>query len=148
MPNRNSKEALMRNTCLVFVSLVLAPLVGSCLAPNLATICPHKPITQGVFGEITDANGALEQNVEVDAFGILNGVKDKQIASAQTSRGGYQFNLLPSTYILCAKTVCTMIEVPTGLVELSAMDLAAGLTWDAPVAVPPAQMIGPCKFGS
>jgi hypothetical protein len=49
---------------------------------------------------------------------------------------------------VCAKTVCSTITVPTGLVELSATDDAnAGLTWNAPVAVPPAQSIGPCKFG-
>jgi hypothetical protein len=38
--------------------------------------------------------------------------------------------------------------VPTGLVEFSAVDAASGLTWDAPVAVPPAQMIGPCTYGN
>ncbi len=40
-----------------------------------------------------------------------------------------------------------MVTVPTGLVELSAVDAPSGLTWDAPVAVPPEQVIGPCKFG-
>ena len=129
-----------------FIFFVLVGLVANCV--NIDNICPHKPITQGVFGEILDANGTLEQNVEVDIYGILNGVQDAKIASAQTSRGGYQFNMNPSTYIVCAKTVCTQVTVPTGLVELSAVDVSSGLTWDAPVAVPPAQAIGPCTFGS
>jgi hypothetical protein len=129
--------------CIFFV---IIGLLANCV--NVDNICPHKPITQGVFGEILDANGTLEQNVEVDIYGILNGVQDAKIASAQTSRGGYQFNMNPSTYIVCAKTVCTQVTVPTGLVELSAVDPSSGLTWDAPVAVPPAQAIGPCTFGS
>lgn len=132
----------MRITCLVF-----AALLGGCV--NVDTICPHKPITQGVFGEIADANGANEQNVEVDIFGTVNGAKAAMIASAQTTRGGYEFHVLESSaYMLCAKNVCTTIAVPTGLVESSAVDAASGLTWDAPVTVPPAQMIGPCTFGS
>jgi|SRR5450432_1158437 len=115
---------------------------------DLSTICPHKPIVQGVFGEIVDANNTLEQNVEVDIFTILNGAKDMMFGSAQTSRGGYQFMATPGTYMVCAKTVCATVTVPTGIVELSAVDATAGLTWDAPVSVPPDQMIGPCKFGS
>ncbi len=129
-----------------FIFFVLVGLVANCV--NIDNICPHKPITQGVFGEILDANGTLEQNVEVDIYGILNGVQDAKIASAQTSRGGYQFNMNPSTYIVCAKTVCTQVTVPTGLVDLSASDASAGLTWNAPIAVPPAQAIGPCTFGN
>ena len=74
--------------------------------------------------------------------------KDTLVGGAQTTRGGYEFTVNPSTYILCAKTVCAAVMVPTGLVELSAVDAAAGLTWDAPVAVPPDQVIGPCKFGN
>lgn len=70
------------------------------------------------------------------------------IGGVETSRGGYQFNLLPGTYIVCAKTVCATIPVATGIVELSAVDAATGLPWDAPVAVPPEQDIGPCKYGS
>jgi hypothetical protein len=131
----------MRNIYLVIVAL----LVG-CV--NVDNICPHKPITQGVFGEVVDSSGALEQNVQVDIYGILNGAQDAKIASAQTTRGGYQLNMNPSTYIVCAKTVCTQVTVPTGLVELSAVDATTGLTWDAPVAVPPAQTIGPCTFGN
>ena len=130
----------MRITCLVFVVFL-----AGCV--NLDTICPHKPITQGVFGEILDSSSTLEQNVEVDIFTTLNGVQDTMVAGAQTTRGGYQFNVLPAPYILCAKSVCATVTVPTGLVDLSATDAAAGLTWNAPVAVPPAQMIGPCKFG-
>jgi hypothetical protein len=129
----------------VLFGLTLVFLVG-CV--DLSTICPHKPITQGVFGEIVDANGALEQNVEVGIFTIINGAKDMQFGTTQTSRGGYQFIALAGTYMLCAKTVCTTVTVPTGIVEVSAVDAAAGLTWDAPVSVPPDQMIGPCKFGS
>lgn len=129
---------------------IIGPIVLALLAGcvNINNICPHKPITQGVFGEIVDSTGTLEQNVEVDIFSILNGVQDTMIASAQTTRGGFQFNVLPSSYILCAKTVCTTITVPTGLVESSAIDATAGLTWDAPVAVPPDQAIGPCMFGN
>jgi hypothetical protein len=126
--------------------LPFLPFLGACV--DLSTICPYKPITQGVFGEIVDANNKLEENVPVDAYTILNGVKDTLIATHATTRGGYQFNLLPSQYMLCAKTVCTMVTVPTGLVEVSAVDAAAGLTWDAPVGVPPEQMIGACKYGS
>lgn len=132
----------MRTIC--FVALTVG-LLGGCV--DLSTICPHKEITQGVFGEILDANDALEQNVEVDIFTILNGAKDMQFGSAQTSRGGYQFMALAGTYMVCAKNVCAMVTVPTGLVELSAVDAASGLTWNAPVAVPPEQTIGPCKFG-
>jgi hypothetical protein len=131
----------MRIVCLVFVALL-----AGCV--NLDTICPYKPITKGVFGEILDSNGTLEQNVKVDIFGTLNGVQDIMVASAQTTRGGYQFNVLPAPYILCAKSVCATVTVPTGLVEFSAIDATSGLTWDAPVAVPPAQMIGPCTFGN
>ena len=117
---------------------------------DLATICPYTPITQGVFGEILDANNTLEENVDVDAYSILNGMQDMKIATHATTRGGYQFNLLgPSTYQICAKTVCAMVTVPAaGLVELSAVDATAGLTWDPQAAVPPAQTIGPCKYGN
>jgi hypothetical protein len=127
------------------IGFFLVALLGGCV--NLDNICPHKEITQGVFGEVDDASGALEQNVEVDVYTIVNGLQDTMIGKAETSRGGYQFNLDPSMYILCAKTVCTTITVPTGLVEQSAVDAAAGLTWDAPVAVPPATSVGPCKYG-
>jgi len=115
---------------------------------NVDNICPHKTITQGVFGAILDSSGTLEQGVQVDIYGMLNGVQDAMIASTQTTRGGYQFNMNPSTYIVCSKTVCTQVTVPTGLVKLSAIDASSGLTWDAPVAVPPAQTIGPCTFGN
>jgi hypothetical protein len=128
------------------ICLVVVALLAGCV--NIDTICPHKPITQGVFGEIVDSSGTLEQNVEVDIYGILNGVQDAKIASAQTTRGGYQFNMNPSTYIVCAKTVCAQVTVPTGLVEFSATDATSGLTWNAPNAVPPAQTIGPCTFGN
>jgi hypothetical protein len=134
----------MRIACLS--ALVL---VAGCLTPDLSKICPHKTtITQGVFGGIFDANGAVEENVEVDLYTTLNGAQVTLGASAETSRGGYELDVLPAPYILCAKTVCSpAVTVPTGLVELSATDAAAGLTWDAPVAVPPAQMIGPCSYG-
>jgi hypothetical protein len=102
-----------------------------------------------VFGEILDASGALEQNVEVDIFTMLNGVKGTMFGNVQTTRGGYQINADMGTYILCAKTVCTTITVPAGVVEYSATDSAtAGLTWDAPVSVPPSKTIGPCTFGN
>jgi hypothetical protein len=120
--------------------------LGACV--NLSTICPHKPITQGVFGEIADSSNMLEQNIEVDIYTTLNGMKDTMFGSTQTTRGGYQFNADAGSYVLCAKNVCSPITVPTGLVELSAVDAPSGLTWDAPVAVPPDQMIGPCKFGN
>jgi hypothetical protein len=118
--------------------------------PDLSTICPHKSsITQGVFGGIVDANNTQEQNVEVDLYTVLNGVQSATAAAtAETTRGGYELGVDPSTYILCAKTVCATVTVPTGLVELSAVDAASGLTWDAPVAVPPAQMVGPCTYGN
>jgi hypothetical protein len=132
------------------VSWAALVLLGGCLTPDLSKICPHKTsITQGVFGGIFDATGAVEENVEVDLYTIVNGVQNTTVgASAETTRGGYELDVLPSMYILCAKTVCsTPVTVPTGLVELSATDATAGLTWDAPVAVPPAQMIGPCTYG-
>jgi len=116
-------------------------------SPDLSTICPSKPITQGVFGEIVDSSNAIERNVEVDLYTMLNGVQDTLAVSRQTTRGGYQIDVNPSTYIVCAKTVCSTVTVPTGIVDLSAVDSASGLTWDAPVAVPPAQTIGPCTFG-
>jgi hypothetical protein len=131
----------MRIICLVFVTLL-----GGCV--DLGNICPHKPVTQGVFGEILDSSGNLEQNVEVDLYTTLNGAKDMLVKSLETNRGGYVFGVNASTYILCSKNVCTTVVVPTGLVESSATDAASGLTWDAPVAVPPAQMIGPCTFGN
>jgi hypothetical protein len=127
------------------IGLFVVAFLGGCV--NLDNICPHKAITQGVFGEIADSNGANEQGVEVDIYTMLNGVQDMMLGGAQTTRGGYQYNVTPSSYILCAKTVCTTVVVPTGIVESSAVDAANGLTWDAPVAVPPDQMIGPCKFG-
>jgi hypothetical protein len=118
-------------------------------APDLSTVCPFKPITHGVFGEIVDSNNTLEQNVVVGLYTITNGVMDTMpVASGPTNRGGYQFTVDPSTYSLCAKNVCAQVTVPAGLVELSAVDAAAGLTWDAPVAVPPAQTIGPCTWGN
>jgi len=129
-----------------FILFVMATLLTNCV--NTDNICPHKTITQGVFGEILDASGALEPNVQVDIYGILNGAQDALIASAQTTRGGYQFNMNPSTYIVCAKNVCTQVAVPSGLVELSAVDASSGLLWDAAVSVPPAQTIGPCTFGN
>ena len=143
-PARKARKA-RKATWLRIVGLASAALLVDCV--NLDTICPHKPITQGVFGEIVDSNGKLEQNVEVDIFGTLNGVKADMIASALTTRGGYQFNMNPAPYILCAKTVCGTVTVPTGIVEFSATDATDALTWNPPVAVPPAQTIGPCKFG-
>src|SRR5664279_2852442 len=120
-----------------FVLFVMIGLLANCV--NVDNICPHKSITQGVFGEILDANGTLEQNIQVDIYGILNGVQDAKIASAQTTRGGYQFNMNPSTYLVCAKNVFAQVTVPTGLVEFSAIDATSGLTWNTPLAVPPAQ---------
>jgi hypothetical protein len=118
--------------------------------PDLSTICPHKTsITQGVFGGIAGSSNTQEENVEVDLYTMLNGVQSTTAAvTAKTTRGGYEIGVSPSTYILCAKTVCATVVVPTGLVELSAVDAASGLTWDAPVAVPPAQMVGPCTYGN
>ena len=127
------------------IGLVVVVLLGGCV--NLDNICPYNEITQGVFGEVLDSNGTLEQNVGVEIWTILNGEKDMMFGSIETSRGGYQFHVYPGTYMLCAKTVCTTITVATGLVEQSAVDATAGLTWDAPVAVPPAQSVGPCKYG-
>jgi hypothetical protein len=134
----------VRIICLASLTI----LVGC--TPDLSTICPHKSsITQGVFGGIVNANNALEQNIEVDLYTMLNGVQSSTPAvTAETTRGGYEIGVDPSTYILCAKTVCATVTVPTGLVELSAVDAIAGLTWDAPVAVPPAQTIGPCTWGN
>jgi len=129
-----------------YVCLIVGVLFAGCVNTN--NICPHKPITQGVFGEISSANDMLEQNVQVDIYTLLNGVQDMKFGSVQTSRGGYQFPALAGTYSVCAKTVCGQVTVPTGLVEFSAMDDATtGLVWDTPVAVPPEQMIGPCTFG-
>ena len=118
--------------------------------PDLSTICPHKTsITQGVFGGIVDSNNAQEQNVEVDLYTMENGVQSATATfTTETTRGGYEFNVTPSTYILCAKTVCATVTVPTGLVELSGVDANSSFMWDAPVAVPPAQMVGPCTYGS
>jgi hypothetical protein len=126
----------------------LLTFLAACV-PDLSTICPHKTsITQGVFGGIVDSNNAQEQNVEVDLYTMENGVQSATATfTVETTRGGYEINVSPSTYILCAKTVCATVTVPTGLVELSAVDAASGLTWDAPVAVPPAQMVGPCTYG-
>lgn len=130
------------------IGLSVLTLVLACVSPDLSTICPDKPITQGVFGEVVDSSNTLEENVTVDIYTTLNGMKDMMLATRTTTRGGYQVNLLPAPYILCSKTVCVTVTVPTGLVEQSAIDATSGLTWDAPVAVPPAQTIGPCKFGS
>ena len=131
------------------IGLLTLTLLGGACVPDLSTICPHKPITQGVFGEIVDASNTLEENVEVDLYTMLNGVQSTTAAATtQTTRGGYQLSVSASTYILCAKSVCGTVTVPTGLVEFSAVDAASGLTWDAPVAVPPAQTIGPCTFGN
>lgn len=135
----------MRIICLASLLLV------GCLTPDLSKICPHKTaITHGLFGGIFDVTGAVEENVEVDLYTTLNGVQDTLGASAETNRGGYELQVLPSIYILCAKTVCSPpVTVPTGLVELSATDdTVSGLTWDAPVPVPPAQKIGPCTYGA
>ena len=96
-----------------------------------------------------DSNNVLEQNVEVDLYTMTNGVQAATpTATRQTNRGGYQIDVDPSTYNLCAKGVCAPVTVPTGLVEFSAVDGVSGLTWDAPVAVPPAQTIGPCTWGN
>jgi hypothetical protein len=131
----------------IFGLAALILLIGCSV--DLSTICPNKPITQGVFGEIVDSNGILEQNIEVDIYSTLNGAQDKMLGDRQTTRGGYQYNVSgPASYILCAKTNCTTVMVPVGLVESSAVDAASGLTWDAPVAVPPEQMIGPCTWGN
>jgi hypothetical protein len=129
--------------------LLTLTFLAACV-PDLSTICPHKTsITQGVFGGIVDANNAQEQNVEVDLYTMENGVQSATATfTTETTRGGYELNVSPSTYILCAKSVCGTVTVPTGLVEFSAVDAASGLTWDAPVAVPPAQMVGPCTYGN
>jgi hypothetical protein len=118
-------------------------------SPDLSTVCPYKPITQGVFGGIADSSGKQEENVQVDLYTFTNGVQDAQPAvTGMTTRAGYQYGVDPSTYNLCAKGVCATVTVPTGLVELSAVDAASGLTWNAPVAVPPAQMIAACTWGN
>jgi hypothetical protein len=132
------------------VGLVTLLLLVGCVTPDLSKICPYKStITQGVFGAISDASNTVEENVEVDLYTILNGVMSATpAATVQTTRAGYQLNVDPSTYSLCAKSVCATVTVPAGLVELSATDASAGLTWDAPVAVPPAQTIGPCTWGN
>jgi hypothetical protein len=127
------------------IGLFVVAFLGGCV--NLDNICPHKPITQGVFGQIVDSSGTNEENVEVDIFSIVNGAQGMMFGGVQTSRGGYQFLADPSSYMLCAKTVCATVTVPTGIVESSAVDATSGLTWETPVAVPPDQMIGPCKFG-
>jgi hypothetical protein len=131
------------------IGLFTLTLLTACV-PDLSTICPHKTsITQGVFGGIVDSNKAIEQNVEVDLYTMENGVQSTTAAaSTETTRGGYELGVSPSTYIVCAKSVCGTVTVPTGIVEFSAVDAASGLTWDAPVAVPPAQTIGPCTFGN
>ena len=132
----------MRNICLVVSSLFLVACV------DLSTVCPYgdKITTQGVFGQIVGSGNANEENIEVQIFTILNGQKDMMFGSAMTGRAGYQFGATPSMYMVCAKTVCATVTVPTGVVELSAID-ATTLTWDAQVAVPPAQTIGPCTWG-
>jgi hypothetical protein len=134
----------VRIICLA--TLALLAFTAGCV--DLSKICPNKPITQGVFGEVVDSSNTLEENVEVDLYTELNGVQDMLVGSHETTRGGYQFSVDPSTYILCAKSICGMVTVPTGIVEFSAVDAASGLTWDAPVAVPPDQTIGPCTFGN
>jgi hypothetical protein len=125
-------------------------LFGGCVSPDLSKICPYKStITQGVFGAILDASNAVEENVEVDLYTFTNGVQAATAAATvQTTRAGYQLSVDPSIYSLCAKSVCATVTVPAGLVELSAVDASTGLTWDAPVAVPPAQMIGACTWGN
>jgi hypothetical protein len=124
-------------------------LLAGC-SPDLSKVCPYKAtITQGVFGAIVDATNTVEENVQVDLYTITNGVQDATPAvTGMTTRAGYQYNVDPSTYVLCAKGVCTTVTVPTGLVELSAADASAGLIWNAPVAVPPAQTIGACTWGN
>lgn len=131
---------------LVVVLVVLATALAACISPNLNDICPAKTVTQGVFGEIVDSTNTLEQGVEVDIFTELNGVKDMQFGSADTTRGGYQFKANPSTYILCAKSACTMVIVPTGVVEQSGSDTGTTVDWGSAVAVPPAATIGPCTW--
>ena len=99
------------------IGLLTLIFLAACV-PDLSTICPHKPITQGVFGEIVDASNTLEQNVEVDLYTMLNGVQSPTAAATtETTRGGYQLDVSASTYILCAKSVCGTVTVPTGLVE-------------------------------
>lgn len=129
------------------VLIVLVIGFAACV-PNLSDICPYgdKQVTQGVFGEIL-SNGTLEQNVEVDIYSVLDGVKDNQFGSADTGRGGYEFKVNAGEAIVCAKGGCsTPITVPTGLVEVSGTDTGSTVTWDAPVAVPPSQTIGPCTW--
>ncbi|HEY1548055.1 MAG TPA: hypothetical protein VGG28_09545 [Kofleriaceae bacterium] len=115
--------------------------------PDLSTICPNKEITQGVFGSIDDGTGGVEEGVEITAFEIVGSAQGPQIAMFATTRGGFEFNLLASTYMLCAKGDCTNVVVPTGLVEQPGTDTGSGVFWMAPVAVPPAQTIGPCTWG-
>jgi hypothetical protein len=132
------------------IVLFTVAFLAACV-PDLSTICPYKnTITQGVFGAIVNnGNNAVEENVEVDLYSILNGVQSATAAATtETSRGGYQLSVDPSTYILCAKSVCATLTVPTGLVELTGVDAGSSFMWDAPVTVPPAQMIGPCTYGN
>jgi hypothetical protein len=55
------------------ISLAALVLLSACV--DLATVRPHKPITQGVFGEVVSSSQALEQNVEVDVYTMLNGMR-------------------------------------------------------------------------
>jgi len=127
--------------------LAIAVLAGGCLSPDLSKICPYKPITQGVFGGIEDGSGNQVQNVEVDLYTVLNGQQDMLVVNGHTTRGGYQYKVDPSTYMLCVTGVCATVTVPTGLVELSGVQSGSSFMWDAPVPVPPEQMIGPCTYG-
>ena len=95
------------------IGLFTVIFLAACV-PDLSTICPHKTsITQGVFGGIVDSNNTQEQNVEVDLYTMENGVQSTTATfTAETTRGGYELNVTPSTYILCAKSVCGTSRSP------------------------------------
>jgi hypothetical protein len=79
------------------VSLAALVLVAGCITPDLSKICPYKAtITQGVFGGIFDASGAVEESVKVDLYTTLNGVQGTLGASAQTTLAGYQLHVDPA----------------------------------------------------
>jgi hypothetical protein len=128
------------------IGLAAFTLLVGCV--DLSTVCPSKPTTQGLFGEIVDDNNVLEENVEVDLYLISNGTQGALVTSHETTRGGFQFAVNPATYQLCSGGVCTNVVVPTGVVEQSGVDTGGVVTWDAPAAVPPEVTIGPCTWGS
>jgi hypothetical protein len=104
-----------------------------------------------VFGyveDVSDVGGFPSKLLVGTSVAVYVGLEtDVALATTVTDNGGYQFDVPPAAYTLCAggPRLCTSVDVPVGLVE---SDLLYGVMtgWGShPVTSP--VTIGACVYG-